>query len=295
MPLEDIWQRIETGYKNFSPQLRRAAHFVRSHPQDVALRSLRGCAGLAGVSPASMTRLIQALDFDSWDAFQAEHRAWLTGERPGVFSRRADRLVRKARKPGAEDALLDAIIVTEQENLSAALGRTSRYELKEATNMLASASGIAIVGIRSCFPVAFSLHYSLSLFLRGVRLMTGTGGALHDDLHFLRADDVLVVISVSPYSRETVEVARLARDAGVRIVAITDGPLTPVALLADITLVAPNDSPAHIATPIGPIAVAQALASLVLARSGDDALEILRHREATLEAIFAYLPEEKTQ
>lgn len=294
MPLQDIWQRIESRYGAFSPQLQRAARFVRENPQDVALQSLRTLSRQAGVSPTSMTRLTQALEFENWDAFQAEHREWLTAGRQGVFSGRADRLISGAKKPGAEDQLLDAMAEAERANLSDALGAQSRAGLRQAADLLAAAPSIAIAGIRSCFPVAFSLHYSLSLFMPGVRLMTGTGGSLLDELHHLRANDALVVISVAPYSRETVEVARHARRANVRVVGITDGPLTPVARLCDVALVAGNDSPAHIASPIGPVAVAQALAILVLARAGEGALDALRRREATLEATSAYLPEETT-
>ena len=292
MPLQDLWQRIESRYGGFSPQLQRAARFVREHPQDVALQSLRTLSRQAGVSPTSMTRLTQALEFETWDAFQAEHRDWLTTGRKGVFSQRANRLINDARRPGAEDQLLDAICDAERANLSNALDTQSRQNLKQAADLLANAPAISVAGIRSCFPVAFSLHYSLSLFVPGVRLMTGTGGSLLDELHHLREHDVLVVISVAPYSHETIEIARHSRNVGAHIIGITDGPLTPVARLSDIALVASNDSPAHIASPIGPIAVAQALAILVLARGGDGALETLRRREATLEATFAYLPEE---
>jgi DNA-binding MurR/RpiR family transcriptional regulator len=295
LSLQDIWDGIEAGYEGFSPQLKRGARFVRENPEEVALQSLRTVATRAGVSPASMTRLMQALGVASWECFQARHRNWLTGGRVGVFSVRADRLIAGARKPGSEDLLLDAISAAEQENVAAALEPSFREDLRRAATMVASAPAIAILGIRSCFPVAYSLHYTLSLFMRDVRLMAGTGGALHDDIHHLRKDDVLIVISVTPYSREVAEIARLATQAGVRLVAITDGPLSPVARLAEVTLLARNGSPAHIPTPIGPIAVAQALAALVLSRGGNDALEAMRQRELMLEALSAYLPEEKSE
>lgn len=295
MPLQGVWKRIEQRYGGFPPQLRRAARFVREHPQDVALQSLRTVAGRAGVSPTSMSRLLQSLEFESWDAFQAEHRDWLTAGRQGVFSGRADRLISGARVPGAEDELLDAVAEAERANVGAALAPEHRPALRKAADLLVAAPAITILGIRSCFPVAFSLHYTLSLFAPHARLMMAAGGSLLDDLHHLSEGDALVVVSVTPYSREIVEAARLARAAGVSVVGITDRPLSPVARLAEVALIAGNDSPAHIASPIGPLAVAQALALLVLSRSGETALEALRRREATLEATAAYIPEETPQ
>ncbi|MEO3386964.1 MurR/RpiR family transcriptional regulator [Mesorhizobium sp. CAU 1741] len=292
MSLQEIWQRIEFRYGAFSPQLRRAARFVRENPQEIALHSLRGVAGQAGVSPTSMSRLLHALEFESWESFQADHRTWLTAGSAKTFSDRANRLISETRSPGAEDVLLDNIRVAEGANLRYAFDPHARPNLKLAADMLGRASGIAIAGIRSCYPVAYSLHYTLSLFRPETRLMGSVGGGLLDDLHQLGKDDVLVVISVAPYSRESVELTKLAKQDGVSVVGITDGPLTPIARSADIVLVATNDSPAHIPSPIGLIAVAQALASLVLARAGDGALMALRRREAALETISAYLPEE---
>jgi DNA-binding MurR/RpiR family transcriptional regulator len=292
VPLGSIWEEIDRRYGEFSPQLRRAAQFVRNNPQDVALNSLRTISRSAGVSPTSLTRLVQALDFDSYEAFQAQHRDWLRAGREGTFSGRADRLISGAKEPGAEDMLLDAIAEAEQANVAASLRQEARPALKQAADLIFAAPGVAVAGIRSCFPAAYSLHYTLSLFMPGVRILLGTGGSFLDDLHHLSSGDVLVVISVAPYSREIVEAARLASVRGVRVVAIGDAPLTPIARLADVTLVASNDSPAHIASPIGPIATAQALATLVLARAGSKALEALRRREAMLEATSAYINEE---
>jgi DNA-binding MurR/RpiR family transcriptional regulator len=241
-----------------------------------------------------MTRLLQALDFDAYQHFQAEHRQWLTGEQDGVFSSRAGRLISGTRAPGAEEALLDAIAGAEQANVAAAMAPQARAALREAADMLLAAPAVAVLGIRSCFPVAFSLHYTLSLFMPGVRLMTGIGGSPLDELHHLHEGDVMVAITVAPYSRETVEAARYSRRRKVRLIAISDGNLTPVSRIADTVLVAANDSPAHIASPIGPLAVVQALASLTLARAGENALKTMRAREAALEATSAYLSETVT-
>lgn len=291
MSLDGIWKAIDERYGEFPPQLRRAARFVRENPQQVALHSLRTLASDAGVSPASMTRLVQALDFTSWEAFQARYRAWLTGDDgQGVFSGPAGRLVRGAREAGSRDVLLDAIAADEAANIGQALAPGSRAALEDGARLLAEAPVIWVLGLRSCYAVAFAFHYSLSLFAPRASLVGAAGGLLLDDLHRIEPGHALVAISVAPYSRETVEAIRFARRAGAGVVGISDAPLSPIARAADVALVAGNASAAHIASPIGPLAAAQALALLVLARLGEPAVERLRHREAALAATSAYLP-----
>ncbi len=293
MPVEAIWQQIDQRYDGFPPQLRRAARYVRDHPQDVALNSLRAIAGKAGVSPTSMTRLMQALKFENFDEFQEQHRRWLTHGKAAIFSRRAGELIDVVRTPAAEDLLVADFLSAEKANLDAALAPHRLKALKRAAEIVAAAPGVAVAGLRSCFPVAFSLHYALSLFIPRTWLMMGSGGSFLDDLYHVGKGDVFVVVSVAPYSRDIVEAARHMADRGVDVIAITDGNLTPIARLASVVLVAENASPAHIASPIGPIAVAQALALLTLARAGPAALEALRHRETVLAATHAYLDEDE--
>lgn len=295
MPVEAIWQEINQRYDAFSPQLRRAARYVRDHPQDVALSSLRALAGKAGVSPTSMTRLMQALQFDNFDEFQDMHRHWLTRRASAPFSPRALELIDVVRTPAAEDLLVSQFLASEKANLEAALASDRRRALQLAAETVVAAPGVAVAGLRSCFPVAFSLHYALSLFIPRTWLMMGIGGSLLDDLYHLGEGDAFVVVSVAPYSRDVVEATRHMSERGVDVIAITDGSLTPIARHASIVLVAENASPAHIASPIGPIAVAQALALLALAKAGPEALEALRHREAMLEATHAYVPEDEAR
>ena len=289
MPLRQIWQLIESRYAGFSPQLRRAARYIREHPQQVALLSLRNLAGQAGVSPTTMSRLLQGLGFENWSELQSLHQQWLTEGQQGVFSDAADRVVADARLPGAEDDLLNSMAGSEMASLEAALGPRSRDGLRRAADLMAAAPTVAVAGLRSSFPVAFGLHYALSLFLADTRLMPVSGAALLDGLQHLRPGTVLVAISISPYSRETIELARLAHHAGCRIVALTDGPFSPVAQIAQVTLTARTDSPSHLASVTGLMAMSQALAMLVLARAGDAALETMRYRETILEMTSAYL------
>ncbi|MCK5624198.1 MAG: MurR/RpiR family transcriptional regulator, partial [Alphaproteobacteria bacterium] len=52
----------------------------------------------------------------------------------------------------------------------------------------------------------------------------------------VRKGDALIAVSFSPYSPETLAVTEVAVKAGASIIAITDGPLSPLAPLAEICL-----------------------------------------------------------
>jgi DNA-binding MurR/RpiR family transcriptional regulator len=59
----------------------------------------------------------------------------------------------------------------------------------------------------------------------------------------INAEDCLLLTSFSPYSRESLDVLNAARQAGARIIAITDSPVSPLAQTADCTLLFSSAAP----------------------------------------------------
>lgn len=292
MNIDDLWLRMERQYEELPPRLREAARYVRERPADVAMHGLRRVAREAGLSSGALMRLVQALGFSGWEDFQAVHRQWLTETNTAVFSDRAGRMIDSAGTPGAEAEIAGRIAEAERANLAAALAPGQLERLSAAAALLHDASQIGVLGLRSCHSVAFGLYYGLSLFHPNVRLIGATGGLMLDEIDTLEKDAALVAISVAPYSRETVEATRYARDAGLRILGISDGLLTPVSRLSDVALAGSNEGPSHLASLTGFVALCQVLTSLVLARSGEAGLAVLRRREALLAARSVYLPPE---
>ena len=58
----------------------------------------------------------------------------------------------------------------------------------------------------------------------------------------MRAGDVMLVVSFSPYAEESLQCARLAAVRGGRVLAITDSQMSPLAALSTVTLVVHESS-----------------------------------------------------
>lgn len=286
MDITELWQMIEARYGDLSPRLREAAVWVRENPAEIALHGLRRTAREAALSPGALLRLVQSLGFSGWEDFQSLHRDWLMRENGAIYSDRAKRTLSVS---GVTD-ILDQIAQAEAENAMSGLRQDQRADLSRAAVLLAEGQSVAVLGLRSCYPAAFALYYGLSLFREDTRLIGAVGGLGLDTLCALRAGDVLVAVSVAPYSSETIAMTRDARDAGLTVIALTDAPLGALARLADITLTATNDGPAHLASVTGLMVLSQTLASLALTHRGPSGIEALRRREATMATRTAFLP-----
>jgi DNA-binding MurR/RpiR family transcriptional regulator len=271
-------------------RLRAAAEYALSHPEEVSHQSMRALAASAGVSPASMLRLIRNLGFDGYETFQAAFRGQLASSERLSLSDRGRLLLETGTASGLE-RLVAAVALSERSNIDRSFGQNPENDIINAAVMLHSANSVTLVGARSCFPVAFYLKYLLDLFRSEVRLVPTIGGNNYDQVVALDEGDVVTAISIHPYSRETVEATTYARLKGVKIISITDSTVSPIARLADLTLVVANDTPSFFRSPISMMAIAHAIGAAVVAIAGDEVIAKLREREEALRTSNAYWQE----
>ena len=81
--------------------------------------------------------------------------------------------------------------------------------------------------------------------------------------------DVLLGISFPRYSSRTLEAMRFAKRCGAQVVAITDGPMSPLHDIADVTLTARTDMASFVDSLAAPLSVINALIVAVSLRTMD--------------------------
>jgi DNA-binding MurR/RpiR family transcriptional regulator len=249
-------------------QLQKAAQWVADNPQDVALLSMREQARRAGVQPATMTRLAQALGYEGYEAIRTLHRAALRNAAPGLAATaaRRDRL-------GAQTQQDAAAAMLEQTAAQIAAQGTAQTlaQLEQAASLIAQARRVYCLGLRSSHGVAWHVWYALSLITDRASLLDGIGGVGLDGLAQAQAGDVLFVCGVAPYTRAVVEAVMQARARAMRIVALTDSPLSPLVAPDDPALIVPTHSASFLHSMAPAFAMAETLVALV-ARGNDPAI-----------------------
>lgn len=249
-------------------QLQKAAQWIADNPQDVALLSMREQARRADVQPATMTRLAQALGYDGYEAIRTLHRDALRSAAPGLAATAARR-----NRLGAQSQQDATAAMLEQTAAQfAALGTAqSLAQLEQAASLIAQARRVYCLGLRSSHGVAWHVWYALSLITDRASLLDGIGGVGLDGLAQAQAGDVLFVCGVAPYTRAVVEAVMQARARAMRIVALTDSPLSPLVAPGDPALIVPTHSASFLHSMAPAFAMAETLVALV-ARGNDPAI-----------------------
>jgi DNA-binding MurR/RpiR family transcriptional regulator len=283
---EEVEKLISERYQSLPPKLKVAARHVLDAPKDIAIQSMRSVAADAKLQPATMLRFARELGFDGYEGFRALYVSWLSSSEM-TFVARAKTL-RKRRVSDGQEKLLSEMYEMDVVSLDRTLGAANSAAFEAAKKLLVAARRFYVLGLRSLFPAAYYLDYACRLFSDKSVLVTGVGGAIADELRRAAAKDVLVVFSFDPYARLTVEAVRYAAERKVKIVAVTDSIVSPIAEAASVVLLAPNAGPALVPSILPAMAVAQALANLMVTAGGAATLGEIARSDAQLQRLHAY-------
>jgi DNA-binding MurR/RpiR family transcriptional regulator len=277
-----LTEQILASFDEMPGQLQSAARYVLDRPSEVALLSMREQARQAGVPPATMTRLAKRLGLDGYETVRGLYADAVRKTTAG-FARKAD--VQVAKQEARGDTALAADMLASLARHVAMLAEPARLDqLVAASHRLADAERIFCLGLRACYPIAWHLHYVLSMLGERTVLLDAPGSVGSDPIRAAGRRDCLLAVSIEPYTRATVETATYAAGQKVPIVALTDSRLSPLAPLADELLLIPTDSPSffHALTPA--FLVTEIIAALIAGRGGQASLKALRRTEAQLSA-----------
>ncbi|WP_213011492.1 MurR/RpiR family transcriptional regulator [Paractinoplanes toevensis] len=226
-----------------TPTQRRIAHCLVEHAAKAAYLSAAEVADLAGVSQPSVTRFAIALGYSGYPALRRELRD-LTGG---------------GDEPVAEGNAMQLAVRAEAVHLNRLHDQLAQLDdVERAARLLMNSRPLPVLGLRAAAPLAGYFGYFAAKVHPDVRVLDAP---LPDRLDQARAAGAQAMLAVvlPRYPRESLEVIREARRAGLAIVAITDSVVSPVAELADVVLPAAVGTQLVFDLHTGPMAMAMVL------------------------------------
>jgi DNA-binding MurR/RpiR family transcriptional regulator len=248
--VEPLIRRISDEYEMLSKQLKIIARHIEQHKDHIGLDGIQQVAMQCGVQPSAVVRFAKHFGYSGYSEMQAIFREGIS--RQLAPSRTYQSRIRdiiasdKGGKSGFSN-LSSTEIASEflagslagMQELKSGLDAPS---FKKAVDLLAASDCVWIAASRRSFPVAAYLDYALQHTDKRIGLVTGIGGMQQGQMRSVRKDDVMIAISFSPYAEETISVAKLAVERGAKLIAITDSLMSPLAKLAQASLIVQDNS-----------------------------------------------------
>jgi DNA-binding MurR/RpiR family transcriptional regulator len=243
-----------------SRRLAQVAQFFLNHPEEAAVHTLVRLAHQAQVPPATITRFAKELGFAGFADLQAVFRERLLGPRLPY----ADRMAEGAGQiddAGLDqpDAVFGSFVEAAVQSLLRIEGALDRGQLESFVAALAACDAVHVAAARGAFGLGAYMVYGLANMGKRAHLIDNLGAMRVEQTLAIGPGDLVLVMTFDDYTPETVEVARMAAQAGRKVLAITDNALSPVAGLAAHVLYVNEARLGHFRSQIPAMVVCQSL------------------------------------
>ncbi len=273
MSIQDFIAKVSD---KLTPTERRIAELVLEDPTLIAFGTVSDLAERADTSRPSIVRFATKLGFEGYTDLQSWIRTQLSLQLTSPSQR-----IRQ--KEGSSSALRSSIEASIQETL----GSLSDDRLLELATPIVSAEQVWILSGETSMAGAHVLHSGLTMIRPNVHLITehSTGR----ELSGASSKDIVVVFDFARYRRYSITTAKALSELQVPIIAITDGPLSPLVPLSaawcelKIPAVGPFDSS------MPSVIAAELLVAQVVTQLGESARMRIDRLESLWQATDTFL------
>ena len=259
-----VAQRVAQELPRLTRSHRQVADYVLTHPLQVATLPIDELAVAAGVSVATANRFARALGFKGYASFRAE---LVRGFEPLIAP--VEQLRGNLAQPSTVAEVFATAMEESHRNIEATRRTLDYGACEQAVQSILDARTVYIAGFGASAWLAGLLHHGLDAYCADLRLLPTPSGVTHGARSLARGNDrdLLVAIGFPRYLTDTVTLASIARAHGVRVLALTDRPSSPLAPLADVTLYAQTETRYRPNCETSALAVIEALTSAVALRT----------------------------
>jgi DNA-binding MurR/RpiR family transcriptional regulator len=249
--------RIKKACKTLNGAKKEVAVFTLSKPDAVAFMTIDEVANNVGVSASTVSRAAVEMGYKGFPEMQEEVRVFLR--------QRLLPTERMEKTDIPEDrSIFRESVAKDIENIKNTIHNITDDNFNQAVSLLCNAKEISVTGLRSQYGIASFFSLLLEQARGGVNLISLNEARYPEQLMRMTSEDLFFVVSFPRYARLAVEMTREAEKRGCRIIALTDSPLSPVGLLADVVLSTEYDSQSFFNSTVAASAVVNALVTGVV-------------------------------
>lgn len=211
--------RLEQVKQNFTKSEMKIYDYINKHPERVLYHSLTELAEACNVGEATVLRLFRKIGYKGFQGFKFS----LAKEVDDLRSGDNDNSYIYKVKNSMMTALDNSYDVIDED------------ELEKAVDMMDEAKSVVVFGVGSSSIAGLDMQNRLLRIGRNIEVL----GDPHSQVMrtaSMDEDTVVIAISITGSTRDTVDSVKAARDKGAKIISITNYTKSPLTKFSDATL-----------------------------------------------------------
>jgi DNA-binding MurR/RpiR family transcriptional regulator len=233
----NLREEIKKGMGDFSRTQKRLANFLLDNWAEIPLLSIETIAEKSGVSMASITRLTRRLTCKGFHDFKeqvrSEHMRSIVNPVERFFALQTDL---SGKKPLIQAARQDV------KNINRLLTAMSEETFLKLVEWVDRAKRVFTYGVGISAVFADLIAYTFTQIQKETHSLEEGHTPIEEKILAIGKDELIIFSSFFPYSKCTVEFARLAHQRGLRIVVFSDNEFSPLAQYASLILKIPREN-----------------------------------------------------
>lgn len=228
MSEHSVIDNIQKHYSVFSPTERKVADCVLGHPNQITEYTVKELAAASGVSEATVVRMCQHAGYSGYWPFRT------------MLARDMGMMGREEKKDGTRRNIVEDVF---QRYASIMLNLGSNMDLEamsECARLIDDCHSVHVIASGDTGTLAKHMGFCLGRI--GIRATySGTADYYLSTINLADADDVLIALSKSGISKMVIQGAELAKEKGMKVIAITEYGNSKLGELADYVLLSKGD------------------------------------------------------
>ncbi|KAE9643544.1 MurR/RpiR family transcriptional regulator [Pseudomonas sp. PB103] len=235
---ERLLHLITEQYEALPRQLKRVASYMSQQSDRIMVDRISDIARECEVHPSAIVRFSQRFGFSGFSEMQALFRTAYTHKASPVqnYQQRIRSMIANQSQQASDGDLARECIDATRSGIERLGRELDDVAFEKAVDLIVNADNIYVIGVRRSFAVADYLVYNLQHTHKRIHLVSGLGGSYREQMRSVRANDLVIAISFTPYAKETQHCLRYARQQQANTLILTDSHLSPLAKRANSVL-----------------------------------------------------------
>ncbi len=262
---KDILSTIQNQMSTFSKGQKLIAKFILESYDKAAFMTASKLGKTVNVSESTVVRFAAELGYDGYPSMQKALQEMIRNKLTTV------QRIEVSNNRITDQDVMAQVMQSDIEKIRLTVEETDREAFNRAVDDIIAARRIYILGVRSASTIAnfISFYFNL-IFDNVVTVYTNSVSEVFEQIMRVGSEDVFIGVSFPRYSTRTVKSMRFAKNQRAKVIAITDSMNSPLARLADETLIAKSDMASFVDSLVAPLSLVNALIVAVGRKKNQD-------------------------
>lgn len=233
---KEIKNRIQEKFNSLPKNQQKVGEYIVNHLDEIPFLNIHELSKATEVSVASIVRFAQGIGFSGFNELRTE----IAGSLKSQLNNKE--IFQLFEKHQIKEDLLTEVANVDITNINNTLSLIDRRVFDDVIKQINSADRVFTAGLGISYLLSEILAYQLNQIGIDSSVFKHTHTLFHEQILFLNRKDLLIVFSFPPYSKETIEAAKFAKEKNIDVIAITNKQASPVTFYSKASLIVRSEN-----------------------------------------------------